>query len=318
MADYYDGLRFFDAGNYTGAFNEWQMAADKEDTKSQFRLGILYEKGLGTLQSFVAAHLYYSVASSRGNEEAGQARDLIAKRMTPEELQKAQKLSAKLGLNSVEFIAPAGKSEPKQNFSTDLSNEESQKIQAHTGKDKIEVKEDLDQQEKRMLELQKPNNKDSFDKGDQKKREQQEQLQKQKEMEQEQARIKESLRERKQAEEKYRKQIIRQREKEQEQARVKERFREREEAERVYREQLNKQKEIKQKEARIRERVKENNIPTNTKSGIGLDSVKKPMDTGKSIIETGTSIKGLIDGLGGLFRGPGGESHVNPSRSPTK
>jgi len=53
LADYYDGLRAFDAGDYAAAFAEWKVIADSGDSKSQVRLAQLYEEGLGVPQNFM-------------------------------------------------------------------------------------------------------------------------------------------------------------------------------------------------------------------------------------------------------------------------
>ena len=47
-ADYYDGLRAYDAGKYVDSFAYWAPAANAGDPKSQFRLAKLYEGGLGS------------------------------------------------------------------------------------------------------------------------------------------------------------------------------------------------------------------------------------------------------------------------------
>jgi TPR repeat protein len=92
-ADFYDGLRAFDAGDHGTAFAEWKAAADSGDAKAQFRLAELYEDGLGTPQNFVQAHVYYNLAGAQGDAEARAARDAIAENMTKEELARARGLA---------------------------------------------------------------------------------------------------------------------------------------------------------------------------------------------------------------------------------
>ena len=79
LADYYDGLRAYDAKDYAAAFAEWKAAAGAGDANSQFRLARLYEEGLGVPQNFVQAHLYYNLAGAQGHEEA-RARARLARR----------------------------------------------------------------------------------------------------------------------------------------------------------------------------------------------------------------------------------------------
>jgi len=94
QADFYDGLRAFDAKRYSTALKLWRDAADQGDAKSQFRLGQLYQRGLGAPQNFVKAHLYYNLAGAQGDANARQARDVLAKEMTAEERAQARKLAA--------------------------------------------------------------------------------------------------------------------------------------------------------------------------------------------------------------------------------
>jgi TPR repeat protein len=93
-ADYYDGLRAYDRGDFETALREWRSAAEEGDAQSQYRLGRLYEEGRGVLQDFVQAHLFYNLAAAQGLEEAAEARDRLAERLTPEQLAEAQQLAA--------------------------------------------------------------------------------------------------------------------------------------------------------------------------------------------------------------------------------
>ena len=47
LADYYDGLREWDAGRYQEAWVKWQEAAGEGDARSMMAIGRLYEKRLG-------------------------------------------------------------------------------------------------------------------------------------------------------------------------------------------------------------------------------------------------------------------------------
>jgi TPR repeat protein len=92
-ADYYDGLRAYDAGEYARAAQEWRKAVNAKDTKAMYALGKLYREGIGVPQSFVKAHLYFNLAGSLGLAEARQARDEIAERMSDAERARAQRLA---------------------------------------------------------------------------------------------------------------------------------------------------------------------------------------------------------------------------------
>jgi len=94
LADYYDGLRAFDSGNYTAAAKEWFTSGSQGDVNSQFRLAQLYEQGLGIPQNFIEAHRWYNLAASQGHAEARTARDKLGVRLTPEQLGEAQRLAS--------------------------------------------------------------------------------------------------------------------------------------------------------------------------------------------------------------------------------
>ena len=92
-ADYYDGLRAYDSGDYIVAAEEWYMAGSRGDVASQFRLAQLYERGLGAPQDFVEAHRWYNIAASLGHAEARKARDELGTRITTDQLTEAQRLA---------------------------------------------------------------------------------------------------------------------------------------------------------------------------------------------------------------------------------
>jgi hypothetical protein len=92
-ADYYDGLRAYDSGDYLVAAEEWYIAGRQGDVTSQFRLAQLYEQGLGAPQDFVEAHRWYNIAASLGHVEARKARDELGTRFTADQLTEAQRLA---------------------------------------------------------------------------------------------------------------------------------------------------------------------------------------------------------------------------------
>ena len=53
----------------------------------------MYEKGRGVIQDNVYAHMWGNLAASNGNEIGGKLRDLVAKKMTTSQLEKAQDLA---------------------------------------------------------------------------------------------------------------------------------------------------------------------------------------------------------------------------------
>lgn len=107
-ADYDDGLRAYESGDYAVAAQEWLMAASHGDAESQFRLAQLYERGLGAPQDFVQAHRWYNLAASQGNAEARKARDTLGSRLTTDQLAEAQRLATQTeALPRVDLKRPA-------------------------------------------------------------------------------------------------------------------------------------------------------------------------------------------------------------------
>jgi len=53
----------------------------------------LYDNGQGVPQDDVYAHMWYNILAYNGDIKASENRDLIAKRMTPSQIEKAQTLA---------------------------------------------------------------------------------------------------------------------------------------------------------------------------------------------------------------------------------
>ncbi len=59
---------------------------------------VMYKNGLGVPQDYVQAHMWYNLAASRSpraedRDKAVKGRDTIAKRMTPSQISKAEKMA---------------------------------------------------------------------------------------------------------------------------------------------------------------------------------------------------------------------------------
>ncbi len=93
-ADYASGKQAYEAGKVQEAFRAWQESAQEGEAQSQYQLGNLYEEGMGTIQNFVLAHVFYNLAASQGQREARDARNALAGKMSKEQLAEAQQLAA--------------------------------------------------------------------------------------------------------------------------------------------------------------------------------------------------------------------------------
>ena len=65
----------------------------RETAKALFGLGIMYFNGRGFLQYYVKAYMWSNISASNGNDNGGKNRDIIAKQMTPSQIEEAQKLA---------------------------------------------------------------------------------------------------------------------------------------------------------------------------------------------------------------------------------
>lgn len=57
------------------------------------KLGWMYVQGRGVLQDFVQAHKWYNLSAAQGEQSAVEARDALAKQMTPAQIAEAQRLA---------------------------------------------------------------------------------------------------------------------------------------------------------------------------------------------------------------------------------
>ena len=79
--------------DHKAAVKWYTLAAEQGDAPAQANLGYMYETGNGVLQDYVKAHMWYNICASNGDEVGGKNRDIIAKQMTPSQIEEAQKLA---------------------------------------------------------------------------------------------------------------------------------------------------------------------------------------------------------------------------------
>ena len=71
----------------------YTKAAEQGEAKAQTSLGNMYRYGTGVLSSNVKAYMWWNLAAFNGDENASKNKDIISKRMTNEQIGKAQDLS---------------------------------------------------------------------------------------------------------------------------------------------------------------------------------------------------------------------------------
>ena len=73
----------------------FSQAAEQGDGLACAKLGWMYAEGQGVIQDSVQAHMWYSLAAAKGEQSATEARDALAKQMTPLQIDEAQRLARK-------------------------------------------------------------------------------------------------------------------------------------------------------------------------------------------------------------------------------
>jgi TPR repeat protein len=87
--------RMFYKGNgvnqdYHQAFKWFSKAAEQGLHQAQGVLGIMYYEGEGVPQDYVLSHMWFNIAGVNGAENAMMGRDMVAKKMTTSQIEKAQ------------------------------------------------------------------------------------------------------------------------------------------------------------------------------------------------------------------------------------
>ena len=84
--------------DYAEAVKWYRKAVEQGVAWAQYTLGFMYSKGQGVPQDYVQAHMWYNLAASRlppGTlwDRAVKNRDIVAEKMTPADVSKAQRLA---------------------------------------------------------------------------------------------------------------------------------------------------------------------------------------------------------------------------------
>ncbi len=78
----------------------YRLAAEQGVAQAQYNLGSMYdnlgsmyEYGRGVLQDNILSHMWYNIGSANGNKKSSEWRDMIAAKMTPQDISKAQAMA---------------------------------------------------------------------------------------------------------------------------------------------------------------------------------------------------------------------------------
>src|SRR5215813_10904316 len=79
--------------DYATAVRLLRPLAEQGNPDAQYTLGVFYDNGLGVPQDRIRSYMWFELSASQGREGAAAFRDLIARRMTHEQIAEAQKLA---------------------------------------------------------------------------------------------------------------------------------------------------------------------------------------------------------------------------------
>ena len=69
-ADFRDGWKAYESGDFVGAYGQWQPLAEGGDPRAQFNLGVLYDEGRGVTRDRSKAIEWWTRASENGDPQA--------------------------------------------------------------------------------------------------------------------------------------------------------------------------------------------------------------------------------------------------------
>jgi TPR repeat protein len=79
--------------NHKTAVKWFRLAAEQGYASAQMKLSAAYLLGRGVIKDTIYGHMWANLAASNGDETGGKFRDLLAQKMTPSQLEKAQDLA---------------------------------------------------------------------------------------------------------------------------------------------------------------------------------------------------------------------------------
>ena len=88
-----DAEAAYQAGNYPSALRLFQLLANQGNAQAQHNVGVIYANGRGVPQDYILAHMWFNLAASQGDADAAEAREQVAKSMSPTQVAEAQKMA---------------------------------------------------------------------------------------------------------------------------------------------------------------------------------------------------------------------------------
>jgi len=81
--------------SYNTGVKWFTLAAEQGHESAQYNLGLMYARGLGVIKDDVRAYMWWNISAYNGLKEAADNKIIIAKRMTQNQIAKAQEMSSR-------------------------------------------------------------------------------------------------------------------------------------------------------------------------------------------------------------------------------
>ena len=91
-ADFQKGLDAYNKGDFKIAYKEWNQLAAQGNANAQYNLGVMYEYGIGVLQDYKNAYMWFNLARYNG-KNIKVTLDFITPKMTSKSISEAQSMS---------------------------------------------------------------------------------------------------------------------------------------------------------------------------------------------------------------------------------
>ena len=92
-ADFNKGLNAYQSGDFKTALAEWTPLAEQGDAEAQYSLRIMHDVGEGVLIDYKRAYMWFNLSSYNGSGPARNKMDVLAKKMSHAQIDKAQDMS---------------------------------------------------------------------------------------------------------------------------------------------------------------------------------------------------------------------------------
>ena len=83
----------YSSGAYGKAYGDFKKLAGKGSSISQYFLGVMCYRGIGALQDFLRAHMWFNISASHGHRKARKYLDQLTRSLSREQVAEAQQMA---------------------------------------------------------------------------------------------------------------------------------------------------------------------------------------------------------------------------------